>query len=64
MGEFKEVLISEFRWMPGKQKQAIKIHRGRNQRPEGYESRGPHVLVKIVKKSSDMQGHGTDWDLS
>lgn len=50
--------------MPGKQKQAIKIHRGRNQRPEGYESRGPHVLVKIVKKSSDMQGHGTDWDLS
>lgn len=50
--------------MPGKQKQAIKIHRGRNQRPGGYESRGPHVLVKIVKKSSDIQGHGTDWDLS
>lgn len=64
MGKFKEVFISEFRWMPGKQKQAIKIHRGRNQRPGGYESRGPHVLVKIVKKSSDIQGHGTDWDLS
>lgn len=41
-----------------KQKRTTKVYRDRNQSKGGYEVRGPQILVKIVKKASDIQGHG------
>lgn len=38
--------------------------RDRNQREGGCENRGPQVLVKIGKKTLDIQGQGIFWNLS